>query len=322
MAGILSITGVIFIVIATGYATVRFGVFSEREMATLGKFVVNLALPALIFRAVSASPPSAIANPGYLGAVLSGSLAVFALGYFWSRLLAGGSAQASTFRAMGMSCANSGFIGYPLLLMALPEVASTALALNMIVENLVLLPLVLVLAERAQGAARGEARGAALAGQILRRLARNPILIALVLGLAVSTLRIGLPPVLARPVEIFAGASAALSLAVIGGTLAALPLRGLDARALAPVAAVVAGKLVLHPAAIALGLAVMAAAGFGVVDADLAAAAVIIAATPVMAVYPILAQLYGEARDASLAMFVMTLVSFFSITAVLAIVLP
>ena len=71
-----------------------------------------------------------------------------------------------------MSCANSGFMGYPILLIAMPAVADSALALNMIVENLVMIPLILVLAER------GRSGGTGLFGP-LRRAATNPIVLAL-----------------------------------------------------------------------------------------------------------------------------------------------
>ncbi|MFV0296408.1 MAG: AEC family transporter [Hyphomicrobiaceae bacterium] len=316
MTGILSITGVIFVLIGIGYLSVRLALFSPAEMGTLGKFVVNLALPALIFRAISSRPVGEIADPGYLGAMLIGSLAVFGLGYLWSRRVAGVSPLASTFRAMGMSCANSGFVGYPVLLMALPEGAATGLALHMIVENLVMIPRVLVMAEYARGGAGMS--GGRLAVQIAGRLARNPILIGLVLGLLVSVLGLTMPMVVWRPVDILASSSAAVSLVVIGGTLAGVPLRSIDAS----VISVVVGKLLLHPLAVGLGLVVMAGAGLGVNDPQLGAAAIIMAAMPVMAVYQILAQSFGEGRNAALSLLVMSVASFFTISATLAIVLP
>lgn len=314
MFEILSITGVIFVLIGTGFLSVRLGVFSSSDMGALGKFVINLALPALIVRAVSTRPLGEIANFGYLGAVLLGSLAVFSLGYIWSRRVMGETALASTFNAMGMSCANSGFIGYPVLLMALPDVASTALALNMIVENLVMIPLILVMAEYSRG---GEATTGRLALQIATRLARNPIVIGLILGLTLAASGMTLPVLLERPVDIFASASAAVSLTVIGGTLAGLPLKALNGS----VFSVVAGKLLLHPAAVATGLVLMSILGLGVGNAQLAAAAIVIASTPVMAIYPIMAQRYGEERSAAMAMLVMTALSFVTISVTLALTL-
>ncbi|WP_459033239.1 AEC family transporter [Roseivivax sp. CAU 1761] len=311
----MSITAVIFVLIGIGYASVACRFFSADEMRTLGKFVVSIALPALVFRAVSSRPIAEISNVGYLSAVLCGSLAVFAAGYLWARRIAGHAPAASTFHAMGMSCANSGFIGYPVLLMALPSVASPALAMNMIVENLVMIPLVLALAEKSR---QGDGAPGAAALRIAGRLLRSPIVIALICGMAVSVGGLTLPTVITRPVEILAAASAALSLAVIGGTLAGLPLRSFDAT----VVAVIVGKLVLHPLAVLLALGLLSAIGWGVEDAGLRAAAVIMAAMPVMGIYPILAQRFGEEQGAAAAMFAMTVVSFFTMSAALMLVLP
>ncbi len=314
MLDILSITGTIFVVIAAGYLSVRLGIFSSSEMGTLGKFVVNFALPALIFRAVSTRAIGEIAELGYLSAVLIGSLSVFAFGYIWSRGVAGENASSSTFSGMGMSCANSGFVGFPILLIALPDIASKALALNMIVENLVMIPLVLVMAEFSR---KIDMLGVQMARQIAWRITRNPIVIALVLGLAVSASGLTMPAVIERPIDMFASASAAVSLAVIGGTLAGVPLREFKA----PVLRISAGKLILHPLAVGLSLFGMTLIGFEVEDEQLVAAAIILASTPVMSIYPILAQRYGEERTASVAMLFMTAASFLTTSAVLALML-
>ncbi|MGP6089988.1 AEC family transporter [Antarctobacter jejuensis] len=315
MLDILSITGVIFVLILTGYLTVRLGAFAASDMVVFGKFVVTLALPALVLRAVTSRPLAEIANPGYLGAFLLGSLLVFALAYLWSRQLTHAAPATSTFRAMGMSCANSGFVGYPVMLMALPEIAAPALAMNMIVENLVFIPLTLICAEHAR---RDEGSAGRIALRIAGRLARTPVIIALFLGLVISASGLALPGILARAIDITAASSAALSLVVIGGTLVGLSVHSVNARVLF----VAMGKLVLHPLAVALSLLIMALLGFAVTDPDLAAAAVIMAAMPVMGIYPILAQRYGEGQEAALTMFVMTILSFVTITVTLALTLP
>lgn len=314
MLDILSITGTIFVVMSAGFLAVRVGPFSSGDMRILGKFVVNFALPALILRAVSTQSISEFANVGYLGAVLIGSLVVFGAGYLWTRKIAGENVAASTFSAMGMSCANSGFIGFPILLVALPDVASTALAMNMIVENLVMIPMVMIMAEYARSGGSTRPRMVPI---IAKRLVRNPIVIALALGLMISASGIALPSVIARPVDMFASASAAMSLAVIGGTLASLPFKALKPA----VFRIALGKLILHPLAVGISLLGFAQLGLGAQDERLFAAAIILASTPVMSIYPILAQSLGEESTASLALLVMTAVSFLTMSVVLTVVL-
>ena len=53
MLDILGITFPIFATIALGYAAVRVGVFAQSDMKILGKYVLNIALPALLCAAVA-----------------------------------------------------------------------------------------------------------------------------------------------------------------------------------------------------------------------------------------------------------------------------
>lgn len=299
MSGVLGVTGPIFALIALGWAVTRGGLLDAAAIRALGRYVANIALPALIFRAVAGRQLGALVDPPYLLAYLAGSLAVFALAYALAR---GRGAAAATFQAMGSACSNTGFIGYPILLIALPAAADSALALNMIVENLVMIPLVLALAER------GTAEGPAL-GRILRRLATNPIILGLVAGLAAAVSPLEVPAILARSIDLAALSSAAVSLIVIGGNLVGLPRAAVGA---GRVAAVAAAKLLLHPLAVAGCFALLGLAGFAP-EGDLAVAGVLLAAMPAMGVYPILAAQYGEGPPAAVAMLAMTVLSFFTL---------
>lgn len=307
-----SITGTVFALIGLGYLAARLRMLGPEGVHALGAYVVNLALPALIFRVLTERDLSAIVSPGYLFGYAGGSLATLVFGYLWSRRAQRRSAAESTFRAMGMSCPNSGFIGYPILLMTMPALAGPVLALSMIAENLLLLPLVLALAESAR-AGRASLRAFAA---ILARLARNPILIAILAGLAASLSDVSVPAIAERTIGLLAGSSAAVSLVAIGSTLAVLPAPG---RSASGIATVVAGKLLLHP--LAVGLAFLAAPAFGFsVTPDLFRAGILIAAMPAMGIYPILAGQYGQGRTAAVAMFAMTVLSFVSVNALLAFV--
>ena len=306
MLSVLPITGSIFVLIGLGFALGRFAVFSEADFALLGRFVVRIALPALILRALMSRPLGEVFDPGYLLAVLFGSLAVFALQYIWARALHKDSAMAGTFRAMGSANANSGFVGYPVLLLVVPQVAGPALALNMIVENLVMIPLGLAMAERARGRAAGQA---GLTRMIVKRLAGNPIILALIVGASVSALRVPVPQVISLPINLLANASSALSLVAIGGMVAAIPLRNID-RA---VMSVTLSKLILHPALVLLGVLIARLCGMPVSD-PMVVGAVLMAAAPTMSVYPVLAQQYGEERVASQVMLMVTGLSFVTLS--------
>ncbi len=310
MLDILAITLPIYITICLGYVTTRMGLFAKADMRVFGKFVINLALPALLFNALAQRRISEILNLGYLAVYLFGSLLVLAVGYLRCRRFKGMSASSSAVHAMGMSCSNSGFVGYPILLLTLAPVAGVVLALNMIVENVIVIPLLLALAERGHA---GAGRWHRVLAQSLARLAKNPMIIGLLAGLAVSVLGWTVPAPLARTVNLFAMASGALSLFVIGGALVGLPLRAMG-RQVVPIAI---GKLVLHPLAVLLAVLALPLLGFPALGAELRMAAVLMAAMPMMSIYPILAQVYGEEDFAATALLVTTIASFFTLSGVL-----
>ena len=310
MLDILAITGPIYIAIILGIVTTRTRLFAKADMRVLGKFVINLALPALLFNALAQRPIREIINPGYLLAYLAGSLFVVGLGWVWCRRVARLSPTASTFYVMGMSCSNSGFVGYPVLLLTFAPVAGVALALNMMVENLVMIPLLLVLAEHGRG---GAGKWYHLVGQSLLRLVSNPMVIGLLAGLAISVLGWKLPDPVARTVNLFAMSSSALSLFVIGGTLVGLPMQGMAQRVLP----IVIGKLIIHPLAVLLALLALPYLGLPLMDPSLRMAAVLLAAMPMLGIYATLAQAHGHEDFSAAALLVTTAASFLTLSGLL-----
>lgn len=310
MLDILSITGPIYLTILIGYLTTRLGLFARADMRVLAKFVINLALPALLFRAVSQRQLGEIIDVSYLLAYLGGSLLVVGCGYLWSRRIGGHSPMASTFYVMGMSCSNSGFIGYPILLLFLEPLAGVCLALNMIVENLVIIPLFLAKAEQSRDE---NLPWRHLLFRTLSRLAVNPLILALLAGVTVSLSGISLPGVFIRTVNLFALSSSALSLFFIGGTLVGLPVRGIGSRVLA----IVLGKLIFHPISVFILILALPFMGLPALDASMTRAAVIMAAVPMLSVYSILALKYGQEDVCSAAMLVTTISSFFTLSLLL-----
>jgi malonate transporter len=305
---VLVITAPIYLVVAAGYLCTRAGLFERADMRVLGKYVIHLALPALLFNALSRRSAAEVLEPLFILAYAFGSLVALGLGILWARR-AGKDLAASAIVGMGMSCPNSGFIGFPLVAQVFgPATAGIGLALAMVVENFVTIPLALAIAESAGGpggGTRGERLRRALA-QSMRGVARNPMIHGIALGFAFSLFGWQLPAPLARAVDLFALACASLSLFVAGGSLVGIQLRG----ALRDVAVVGAGKLLLHPLAVLLAVWLLPP-----MDPQLQLAGVLMAAVPMFGIYPILAQKYGQDGLAAAAQLGATVVSFFTLTA-------
>lgn len=305
MLHILNITLPIYFSIGLGFAFTRNGFFKPADMGVMGRFVMNFALPAMIFNALAQRQLAEILHPGYLLAYGLGSLAVFALGYAFTRAVQGQNGTESALAAMGMACSNSGFVGYPILLQLLGPVAGVGLALSMLVENLLVIPLALALADSGQHQARAWRSSIARA---LRELLTRPLVWAIVLGTGCAMLGLRLPDAMGRTVALFASASAALALFTNGGSLLGLQVQGLALR----MAPILLGKLVLHPLLVGLLLW-----QFGPLEPMLLVSGLILASMPMMGIYPLLAQAYRLQGLCAAALLATTVASFFSISLIL-----
>jgi len=264
---VLTITAPIFILIALGFISARIALLNPEQIRGMGSFVINFALPALVFKALADRSIGEVLNVPYLLAYALGSLSVFGLGFAISRWLRKDGLSASALSAMGMSVSNSGFIGYPIVAMALGPPAAVALALGMLVENLLMIPLALALAE---AGTQGSSPTLVVIRETARRLLKNPLIIAISLGLALSLLEVRLPIILATTIDMLAKASAPVALFVIGGVLYGVKTRGV----LLDVGQIAVGKLLLHPLAVFAGFWLLAP-----IDPQLMVAGVLFAST-------------------------------------------
>jgi predicted permease len=302
----LAITGPIYLVIALGFLAVRFEVFSKPDMRVLGTFVVKFALPALVFTALSQRPVEEILNGRYVLDYALGSLAVMLAAFAWGWWQQGKSFTLSALCGLGMSSSNSGYIGYPIAVQAVGQgPAAVALAMCMLVENLLMIPLTLVMADS------GNDRGGKWSRILLRslaQLARNPIILAIVGGFGVALMGIPISGPLARTINMLALSSTAVSLFVIGGTLVGLQVKGMRR----DVSAIALGKLLLHPLAVGLMVWLVPPT-----DEALRAAAVVFAGIPMLSIYPILAQKYGYESFCAAALLLATVLSFVTTSVIL-----
>jgi predicted permease len=310
MLDILAITGPIYITILIGYLTTRQGMFAKPDMRVFGKFVFNLALPAMLFNAISQRKISEIFNGTYLLAYLFGTLLTFLLGWLWCRRFAKLDSLTSTFYVMGMTCANSGFVGFPVLVLIMAPVAGVALAMNMIVENFVIIPLLLALADRSQSKPTSWLQ---VIADSSKKLVTNPIVIGLVLGTLYALSGWQMPAAMSRVINLFALSSSALSLFVIGGTLLGLSIKGMS-QSILPIAI---GKLLVHPMAVFAVIACLNWFGLPAMDEQTRTAALLMSAMPMMGTYIVLAQLYGKEDNSAAALLVTTVASFFTLSALL-----
>nr|WP_239031453.1 MULTISPECIES: AEC family transporter [unclassified Modicisalibacter] len=291
--------------IGIGYLAVMTRLLSKAQVQGLGGFTLNFALPSLIFRALVEHPLDEVFDPVYLGAYALGSASVFLGALLFMSRVRRRSLGDSGIMALGMSVSNSGFIGYPIAAMVVGSTAVIAMALSMVVENLLMIPTALALAEA------GRQEGATFfvtLRRTLARLTRNPLVIGICAGILVAATGIELPAPLFKAIDMLASASAPTALFVIGGTLYGLRVGGL----LGDVGQIVVGKLLLHPLAVFLLLLWLPPT-----DPALTTAAIVTASAPMLSVYPILGQRYGHGELCTASLMLATLLSFVTISSLL-----
>ncbi|MCE3028480.1 MULTISPECIES: AEC family transporter [unclassified Salinicola] len=287
----------IFILLAIGYLAVLKRVVDKAHIQGMGRYVINIALPALVIQALLQRPLGEVFNVPYLLVYGLGSGLAFALTFALVTLRGNAPLARRAMYALGTSASNSGFIGYPVAVLVVGPSAGIALALNMLIENLLVIPTALVLAEFAS-----QNRGSlwATVRPVALRVLRHPLILAIAAGSLLAALDLHPPAPLARVLEMLAASSSPVALFVIGGTLCGLRVRGMVKR----VTRLALAKLTLHPLCVVLMVLLIPG-----LDPVLATAAIVFACAPMLSMYPLLGQRYGFAEMGTAAMVMATLLS-------------
>ncbi len=314
MTETLAITGPIYLVIALGFLASRFAIFTKPDMRVLGAYVAKFALPALVFTALSQRSITEIIDARYLLAYFVGSLSAWGLLFAWARFGRHKDTTLSALFGLGAANSNSGFIGYPIaVLVCGPGTAAVGLALCMVVENLVTIPLTIAIGDSAQSGGTGGVRWYRILGRSLLQLARNPVIIAILAGFGVALLNIPISGAVAKTINMLAMSSTAVALFVIGGALYGLQLKGMRQDA----STVALAKLLLHPLLVGTIVWLLPPS-----DPTLRNAAVVFASMPCLSIYPILAQKYGHDQFCAATLLLATVLSFATISVMLWVIGP
>lgn len=280
MYSVLAIVAPVFALIASGYAARRIGVIGSAAVPEINKFVVYLALPALLFDVMAHASYDDLAQPGFVLAYGLASGIVFYAVLGWLLFSGRPLASASIDGLLG-SYANTAYMGFPVLLMVYGPQSQVPVTIASILTVCVLNASAIVLIEIAS---HTERRLGPLVRKVGGSLARNPILIAPVLGVAYGATGLGLAAPVEAYLKLLGGAASPLALVVIGLVLAELRSFGTSETRIS--LALAGLKLVVHPAltfALALALAV---------PPQLASMAVLLAALPTGAGPFIVAEYY------------------------------
>ncbi len=284
----------IFLLIVLGYALRRGGIPSEEFWALNDRLVYFILMPALFFVRISTAdlvgaglgPFTATLYLGFFAGLGFGLVAAWYLakGPAVGTSVMQGASRFNTFVALAVAEALYGAAGLEWAVLGATVLVPVA-NITAVIGFVVLMP------QTKPGSAIWDA---------VRQLGTNPLILAILAGVAINLAGIALIPVLHETLEVLGQAALPIMLLSVG---ASLKLRGLSAD-LAPLLFSVAGKLALFPAvtilaALALGLSPLSAQ-----------VALIYAAIPAGVVaYTLARQLGGDASLMAAMITIQTLLS-------------
>lgn len=301
METLLHLTAPIFVLIGLGWIAVHLNIVPLSSVPALNAFVFMFAAPALLIRLLSQQSIDVLWQPQLFMAWLSAGLALFVGAAILTRLVfrdhLGGLAVAGQAASVG----NLGFLGLPLVLQAFGPSAAGPIAVALVVDVAVLIPLsILILESQREGGDFLSTCVSAIRGAVF-----NPFLLSIVAGLLLVFFNIELPKPVDRTFEFLGAAAGPTALFALGMSLADKSVEGDRG----PIASLVLLKLFVHP--VVFGLLVV----FFVVPLQQAAIALVLAALPVAGNVFVIAERYAtRTRRISAAIFVSTVIAVATVT--------
>ena len=274
-----------------GTALRSVGVLDASRAATLNAVAYYVALPALVFVATYDQAIGSLISIRLLSGIVL--VLVLTAGVAWLVHRRRHSSARRSVAIVQSYHSNLGYLGVPLIAATFDDGVTAIASVILGVGAIVQVPLTVAILVFVNGTETS------IAGQF-RRLATNPVLLALIAGMAIGTYGVAVPATAVTGLDALAALALPLALLCVGASLE------LDLPELDPVAtgAVTAVKMAAMPAIAWLVFAILA------VDGETFTAAVLMLSMPTaVSTYVFSSELGGDERFASVNVFVTTVAS-------------
>jgi malonate transporter and related proteins len=222
MLAVLAIVTPVFALIGLGYLAARTRYLSDGAGRVLAEFGFKVAMPALLFRAMLSVGEMPGSPMLLLIAYFSATATVWLTASVLNSVLLRRPATEAAAIGMGACFGNTVMLGIPLALTAFGPQAATPMALLIAIET----PLLWVIATlHMEASRRGRQMSFSALGSVLWDLVRNPIVMALIVGLAWRETGLGMAPMVDKITGMLAQAAVPSALFALGMTLASFQIR-------------------------------------------------------------------------------------------------
>ena len=242
MQAALSITIPFFALIFLGTWLRRRLFLDALATSALSRFAFYVVMPPLVYLTIARQPVTDILNPGFVIRYEIATILLFVLAYPLGKILKLDLKQTGIL-GLNSAYSNYGYIGVPLAILAFGDEAALALALILFADTVVLLTMTVLYV------VLGEDDGNAWKSlrKIPLTLAKNPLLLAAVLGMLTSASSLQLPEALLLFLQMLANAAAPVALVALGATLSL----GVMNDSKTDIALISIVKLIIHPILVA-----------------------------------------------------------------------
>ncbi len=216
MLATLEILLPVFGLIFAGFACRRRGVLGPNSASELNRFVVWLALPALLFDTMARATWQQLYQPAFVITFSVACAGIFAL-ILVVRLVNGRHLADASVDAIAASYPNTGYIGFPLGLIAFGQASLTPTTIATILVACVLFAGAIVLIEIGLQTERTPHK---LGLKVLGSLARNPLIVSPVAGALFASTHVPLPASAETFLKLLSGAASPCALVSLGLFLA------------------------------------------------------------------------------------------------------
>lgn len=309
MSAVIEVVIPVFGIILAGYLCGRFGILGDASTDALNRFVYYVALPALFVISMARVDIGAILNWPFLIALGGAQLATFALAIGLAFVVFPGRLGTLSLHGLTAVFANTGYMGLPLLQTAFGDAGVLPAVVATVWHGAVVMGIGIVLLEADFNRGKGTLR---LLSSVGRGVARSPLILSAMAGLALSAIGVSMPAPVANFLDILAAAAAPCALFAMGLFLVG---RAVTA-GVGEVGWLVGLKLLVHPA-----LTYILAFEVLTMDRLWAISAVVLAALPTGALVFVLAQQYGTYTQRSTsAILISTVISVATLSMLFAII--
>lgn len=216
MLSTLNVVLPVFALILVGWLARKLKILGETALTELNRFVVYLALPALLFDIIANAMWADLAQPAFISAFSIGMMVVFFLTLFVQLRRTRHLADAAI-DALNAGYANTGFIGFPLVIVFLGHEALAPTLIATILTVSVLFGIGIIIIETGL---QGEVKRRIIFTRVAKSLIKNPLLVSPAIAICIPLSGLTVPDSINVFLKLLGGAASPCALIALGLFLA------------------------------------------------------------------------------------------------------